>query len=398
MMHQWVPNSARFLGVAAVSLTVGLMGCGQSETVETSEAPIEETADLPQVVATTSVICDLTQQVAADTIALTCLMEPGQDPHTYQARPSDRQAIDEAGLVLYDGYNFAPSVSGLVEASSNTAPKVAVFEAAVTDPLMGKGHDHDHDHDHAEEEAHDHDHAEGEAHDHDHAEGEAHDHDHAEGEAHDHDHAEGEVHDHDHAEGEAHDHGETVDLVPDPHIWHSASNNAAMVEVIATNLAQINPDQADFYQDNAAELSAQFTELDGWIQTQVETVPTDNRRLVTTHDSFRYFADAYDFEVKGALSGLSTEEKPSAGALTALVDQVKGATVPAIFAETTTNPDLINTVANDAGVKVAEQPLFVEGPGGPGTAAETTQAMLVANTCTIVNALGGTCDEGSAPI
>jgi len=171
-----------------------------------------------------------------------------------------------------------------------------------------------------------------------------------------------------------------------------------MVEVIATNLAQVNPDQADFYQDNAAQLSAQFTELDGWIQTQVDTIPVNNRRLVTTHDAFRYFADAYDFEVKGALSGLSTEEKPSAGALTALVDQVKGATVPAIFAETTTNPDLINTVANDAGVKVAEQPLFVEGPGGPGTAAETTQAMLVTNTCTIVNALGGTCDEGSAPI
>ena len=106
---------------------------------------------------------------------------------------------------------------------------------------------------------------------------------------------------------------------------------AAMVEVIATNLAQVNPDQADFYQDNAAQLSAQFTELDGWIQTQVDTIPVNNRRLVTTHDAFRYFADAYDFEVKGALSGLSTEEKPSAGALTALVDQVKGATVPAIF-------------------------------------------------------------------
>ena len=53
------------------------------------------------------------------------------------------------------------------------------------------------------------------------------------------------------------------------------------------------------------------------------------------------------------------------------MDQVKGATVPAIFAETTTNPDLINTVANDAGVKVAEQPLFVEGPGGPGNHRQT---------------------------
>jgi manganese/iron transport system substrate-binding protein len=145
------------------------------------------------------VICDLTKQIAQDTIALTCLMDPGQDPHTYQAKPSDRQAIDEADLVLYDGYDFAPGLIGLVDASSNSAPKVAVYEAAVPDPLMGAGHDHDHGHDYAEEEGHDH------------AEGEAYDH--AEGEAH------------------AHDEGE---LVADPHIWHSATNNAAIAEVIAT--------------------------------------------------------------------------------------------------------------------------------------------------------------------
>jgi manganese/iron transport system substrate-binding protein len=284
-------------------------------------------------------------------------------------------------LVLYDGYDFAPGLIGLVDASSNAAPKVAVYEAAVPEPLMGAGHDHDHGHDHAEGEAHDHDH----------------DQEHAEREAHDHDHEHAEDHDHDHAEGEAHDHGEG-ELVADPHIWHSATNNAAIAEVIATNLAKVNPDQAEVYEQNAAALTEQFTALDTWIQTQVDTIPAGNRNLVTTHDAFRYYADAYGIEVKGALSGLSTAEQPSAGTLTSLVDQVKEAQVPAIFAESTTNPQLINTVASNADVKVAEQPLFVEGPGGAGTAAETTQEMLVANTCTIVNALGGTCDEGDAPI
>ena len=96
--------------------------------------------------------------------------------------------------------------------------------------------------------------------------------------------------------------------------------------------------------------------------------------------------------MKGGLGGVSTEEKPSAGELTSLVDQVKAAKVPAIFAESSTSADLINTVASNAGVEVAQQPLLVEGPG---TNAET---MLVANTCTIVNGLGGACDEESAPI
>jgi len=400
MFQHWLPATARFVGIATVSLGLGLVGCSQEPTAQSDDAAAETAAEavsveLPQVVATTSVICDLTEQIAQDTIALTCLMDAGQDPHTYQAKPSDRQAIDGADLVLYDGYDFAPGLIGLVDASSNAAPKVAVYEAAVTDPLMGEGHDHDHDHghDHAEGEAHDHDHAEEEGHDHDHAEGEAHDH--AEGEAHNH--AEGEDHDHDHAEGEAHDHGEG-ELVADPHIWHSATNNAAIAEVIATNLAKVNPDQAEVYEQNAATLTEQFAALDTWIQTQVDTIPSGNRNLVTTHDAFRYYADAYGIEVKGALSGLSTEEQPSAATLTGLVDQVKEAQVPAIFAESTTNPDLINTVASNAAVKVAEQPLFVAGPGGAGTAAETTQEMLVANTCTIVNALGGTCDEGDAPI
>jgi manganese/iron transport system substrate-binding protein len=130
----------------------------------------------------------------------------------------------------------------------------------------------------------------------------------------------------------------------------------------------------------------------------VATVPPGQRQLVTTHDSFGYFADAYGFEVQGALSGLSTDERPTPGALTALVDQVKSAQVPAIFAETTTNPQLIETVAKDAGVAVADQPLFVEGPGGPGSKAETVQAMLVVNTCVVVEALGGRCDRASAPL
>ncbi len=171
---------------------------------------------LPQVVATTSVLCDLTQQVAADTVALTCLLQPGQDPHTYQARPSDRQAIEDADLVLYGGYNFAPAVVGLIEASSNSSPKVAVLEAAVPDPLMGRGHDHGHDH--GVEESSDHNTAASQSHDQD---GEA------EEESHD------------------HGHGKAAALVPDPHVWHDAGNNAVIVNIIANHLADINPEQTN---------------------------------------------------------------------------------------------------------------------------------------------------------
>lgn len=345
---------------ALLAVGMGLVGCsdGREPTTETAAIAPE---DAPQVVATTSVLCDLTQQIAEATVALTCLIQPGQDPHTYQVRPSDRQAIEQADLILYDGYGAAPSLIAMVESATTAAPKIAVYEEAVPNPLMGAAHDHDHDH--ASEAA-----------------GDSHDHDH------DHDHS----HDHDSPTAEA-------DLVPDPHIWHSARNNGAIAAVIATQLQNLNPDQADLYAANAARLAEQFTQLDDWIAAQVDTIPAGQRKLVTTHDSFRYFAEAYGLEVKGALSGLSTEARPTPGALTALVDQVKAAEVPAIFAETTTNPQLIEAVAKDANVTVAAQPLFVEGPGGPNTPAETTQAMLILNTCTVVDALGGQCDLAGVP-
>jgi manganese/iron transport system substrate-binding protein len=89
----------------------------------------------PLVVATTSVLCDLTKEIAQDTIDLKCLIGAGTDPHTYQPTPADRQAIDKAQLVLYAGYDFEPSIIKLVQASSNKAPKVAIHEMAVTAPL-----------------------------------------------------------------------------------------------------------------------------------------------------------------------------------------------------------------------------------------------------------------------
>jgi len=94
-----------------------------------------------------------------------------------------------------------------------------------------------------------------------------------------------------------------TELVADPHIWHDARNNGAMVETIADYLVQINPDQADLYQQNAAALVQQFADLDTWMRSQIETIPEGDRRLITTHDAFRYVADAYGVEVAGALSG-----------------------------------------------------------------------------------------------
>ncbi|MEL7083229.1 MAG: zinc ABC transporter substrate-binding protein [Cyanobacteria bacterium P01_A01_bin.3] len=82
-----------------------------------------------------SVLCDLASQIAEDTVEVDCLIAYDQDPHTYEGTPSDRQAIEQADLVLYAGMNFEPSIIQMVNAASNYATKIPVHEQAVDDPI-----------------------------------------------------------------------------------------------------------------------------------------------------------------------------------------------------------------------------------------------------------------------
>ncbi|MBF2097495.1 MAG: zinc ABC transporter substrate-binding protein [Gloeomargaritaceae cyanobacterium C42_A2020_066] len=350
----------RWLGV----LALGLGACGPAALTPNAR---------PQVVAVGGVLCDLTRKVAKDTVDLTCLLEPGQDPHTYEPTSQDRKALETAQLVLYPGYDLIPTIDQLVRAAQTPTPKIAVFEQAVPKPLMGGGHDHDHEHGH-----------EGEQTD---STGDAdHDHDHE----HDHDHAD------DKAKTTATAEHDPEAQVPDPHVWNDVRNGIAAVGVIETALTQLVPQEAERYQTQASALTATLTKLDGWVRQQIGTIPPAQRKLVTTHDALSYYAQAYNLPIEGVLQGVTTDGRPTPTRIAQLADQIRKAGVPAIFIESTANPDLINTVAKEAGVKVASDPLWVEGPGELGSGADTYIGMIATNTCVIVTNLGGTCQPFTA--
>src|ERR671933_1987680 len=140
------------LGSAAVlALAVGFAGCTSNQQTTnsssntTSEAsPARADSNRPKVVATSSVLCDVTEKIAQDTVDLTCLIPAGTDPHVYQPKPSDRKAIEQANLILYNGYGFEESLIKLIQSTKNTAPKVAVGEIAVPKPLKGEEHKREH--------------------------------------------------------------------------------------------------------------------------------------------------------------------------------------------------------------------------------------------------------------
>ena len=352
-MFRKLPLSA----ITALTVALGLIGCGGNEQVNSNSGTegnsavntsSTATGERPLVVTTTSVICDLTKQVAAQTVDLKCLVDAGQDPHTYQPKPDDRKAIEQADLVLYGGYDFAPGIIKIVQASSNQAPKVAIHEVAVPKPIMGEEHDHGHS-------------------------------------GHKEDKHDGHDHDRDHKKEEKH----SEEKAPDPHVWHDAENGVQMVEAIRSNLEKVAPDNAQLYATNAEKVTGEIKLLDSWIKQNVATIPANQRKLVTTHDALSYYTQAYNIDYEGAIEGLSTEAEPSAARIAELSKEIKQENVPTIFAESIHSSKLIEKIGKEANVKVSQAKLYADGLGEQGSNGDTYQKMLIANTKAIVDGLGG---------
>lgn len=124
--------SMTILGIAA-----SLAGCSPKTNNNIASAQAK-----PLVVATHSIICDLIETIAEDTLDLTCLVDGAQDPHTYRPTATQRKAIEQAQLILYGGYELEPKIIQLIEATKTPAPKIAVYENAVTEPILAE-HEHE---------------------------------------------------------------------------------------------------------------------------------------------------------------------------------------------------------------------------------------------------------------
>ncbi len=314
-----------------IAATASLVSCSPApentknvmSTPSPANSPISQTvpvANRPQVIATNSVLCGLTKEIAADTIDLKCLISAGSDPHVYEPTPEDRASIETSKLILYGGYGFEPSLIKLINSTSNPAVKIAVYELAVPKPQQFE---------------------------------------------------------------------EDGQKVADPHVWHNAKNGVAIAEVIGKKLSELQSDRASTYAQNTTRITTELQQVDTWIKSQIETIPPTSRKLVTTHDALGYYAQTYGIPLEGALSGISTEEQPTPSRIRELVKIIKDANVPTIFAEVTINPKLIEIVAKEASIKVSERELFTDGLGEKGTEGETYTGMLIANTRTIVEGLGG---------
>lgn len=290
-------------------VSLGLIACSVQPTGRNHQA-----SDQLKVVVSNTILADITRRIGGDAIDVTGLLQPGNDPHTYEPVPRDTTLLARADLIIVNGYNLEPAIEKLALSAQTHA---AILKAGEVIPPL------------------------------------------------------------------------KLNKAPDPHVWGNARNGIIMAQAIQQELCQLKPSDCPQFQANSQSLAKELTQLDTWIRQQIATIPVEQRQLVTTHDAFQYYSQAYGIPVLGTLIGISTEEQPSARTVQTLSQAIKASGVPVIFTETTTNSSLLETVATEAGARLSNRPLYADAIGPTGSNATSYTQMLAANTQTIVQELGG---------
>ena len=145
----------------------------------------------------------------------------------------------------------------------------------------------------------------------------------------------------------------------DPHVWMDPTQIEAALPDLADALAEVDPADSAAFERRAAAYGKQLAGLDAELEALVATIPEQNRKLVTSHDAIGYFADRYGFEFVGAPFGLTPEAEASAGEVADLIATVEAEGVPAVFAQTGDDPEVLRRIAEEAGVEVVDD-LHVE--------------------------------------
>lgn len=355
----------RGLGVLAAAglISVGAAGCGAGGGgSESGDAEAEV-----RVATSMSVLQDMTEEIGGERTEVSTIVPVGASVETFQPSPSDAQRISEADLVVQNGTGLESWMEDLIQsAGGEDMPVIELSEGL--EPIEG-GEDHAGE-EHAEEE-----HVEGE-----HAD-EAHsDEEHA-GETHAEDERAEEGHsDEAHSEEEdAHAHEEG-----NPHFWLDVENAQHYAEGIRDGLIEVDPEGEEEYRRNTEEYLAELDELDGYIEERAQEIPAENRKLVTSHDAFPYFAEAYGFELAGVVIQ-NPDAEPGSREVAEVVRTVEEEKVPAVFTEPQFNAGLADTIAVEADVEVAElySDTLVDDEAG-----ESYEAMMRTNIDRIVEALG----------
>jgi zinc/manganese transport system substrate-binding protein len=275
-----------------------------------------------KAVATFSILADLVRNVGGERVDVVSLVPANGDAHVYAPTPADAKKLADARIVFANGLGFEGWIARLVKSSASKADVVVATKGIK--PLKAAGG-------------------------------------------------------HGHAHGHGHSHGS------DPHAWQSVANAKIYVANIRDALVAKDPAGRSVYEANAAAYLAELDRLDAEVREAVGRIPTERRRVITTHGAFGYFAAAYGVEFI-APQGVSTDSEASAKDIARIIVQVKKQKIPAVFLENVSDPRLLKRISEESGAKLGGT-LFSDALTGEKGAAPTYIDMIRHNIKTLGAAL-----------
>ncbi|MCF8470906.1 MAG: metal ABC transporter substrate-binding protein [Parvibaculum sp.] len=280
--------------VKTLCAALALMLAAIMPTTPASAQAEPQTAERLKVVTSFSILGDMTREVAGGLADVQTLVGPDGDAHSFEPGPADAKALAGADVLILNGLGFEPWMIRLAAAAHSKA-KYVTASYGINPRRMAQEKD-----------------------------------------------SAGADHDEDGYPRPAHDF--------DPHAWQNLQNGMTYVQNIADGLAAADPGNALTYQANAETYIRELKTLETWVKKEIAKVPREKRKVITTHDAFGYFGDAYGVEFLAPV-GVSNEAEPSARALARLIDQIRKEKIKAIFIENMSDPRMMETIARETGAK-----------------------------------------------
>ena len=179
---------------------------------------------------------------------------------------------------------------------------------------------------------------------------------------------------------------------PNPHLWLNVDYAIKFANLTRDKLIEIDPSNTKYYTENSNKYTKLLKQLDNGIKKSIMTIPPENRKLLTYHDSWAYFAPRYGMTVIGAIQPSDFGE-PSAKDVADLIDQVRAEKVPAIFASEVFPTNIIDQIAKEGNITVVETLSDDDLPGNPGDDNHSYVGMMIENMKNMVLPLGGNIEE-----
>ena len=276
-----------------------------------------------KVVASFSILGDLVRQVGGDRVEVSTLVGPNTDMHGFQPTPAHAKALASAQLVVINGLGLEGWADRLVKSAGYKGARVVATKGVKALSAEIEGHGHNHKHKHSDR--------------------------------------------------------------YDPHAWQEVANVKIYVGNIRDALSSVDPAGKAAYEKNAADYVQKLDALEAEIKQAFAGVSEKQRRVITSHDAFHYFGDAYAIEFLAA-QGAGGETQPSARDVARLIQQIRKEGVKAIFVENISNPRIIEQIARETGVKLGGT-LYSDALSEPNGPAPTYLDMMRHNAKTIAAAL-----------